>query len=158
LIHVFFAERAAARIPGLDKSSAVTPVRAAAVVGAGTMGRGIAMCFANAGVPVRLKDAKPEAVNAALEAIQATYQGSVRKGRISIGEMRTRLPKIQPQADYDGFDGADVVIEAAFESLDVKRALFAELGASPNPTPFWPPTPRIWTSTKSRRRVRVRRT
>ena len=88
LIHVFFAERAAGKIPGADKISAVFPIRAAAVVGAGTMGRGIAMCFANAGIPVLLKDAKREALEAAMKSIESIYQGSVGKGRISADEMR----------------------------------------------------------------------
>ncbi len=115
LIHVFFAERAAAKIPGLDKGSGVASVREAAVVGAGTMGRGIAMCFANAGISVRLKETKAEALEAAMKSIQATYQSSVQKGRISQEEMRRRLSNVQPQLDYAGFDAADVIIEAAFE-------------------------------------------
>jgi 3-hydroxyacyl-CoA dehydrogenase len=133
LIHVFFAERTAAKIPGIDKSS-VAPIRAAAVVGAGTMGRGIAMCFANAGVPVLLKDAKREALEAAMKSIEAIYQGSVQKGRISADEMRSRLSRIQPRLDYAGFDTADIILEAAFENIQVKRAVFADLGglAKPN--------------------------
>ena len=133
LIHVFFAERAAGKIPGLDTSSGVASVREAAVVGAGTMGRGIAMCFANAGIPVRLKETKPEALQAALQSIQAIYQGSVQKGRISEEEMRRRLSNIQPQLDYAGFDAADIIIEAAFENIEVKRAVFAELGVLAKP-------------------------
>ena len=128
LIHVFFAERAASRIPGIGKDPAVVPIRAAAVAGAGTMGRGIAMCFANAGIPVLLKEAKQDALEAAMKAIEATYQGSVEKGRITADEMRNRLSKIQPRLDYAGFEDADIIIEAAFENLEVKRALFAELG------------------------------
>ena len=133
LIHVFFAERAAGKIPRLDSSSGVTSVREAAVVGAGTMGRGIAMCFANAGIPVRLKETKPEALQAAMKSIQAIYQGSVQKGRISEEEMRRRLSNIQPQLDYAGFDAADIIIEAAFENIEVKRAVFAELGVLAKP-------------------------
>jgi 3-hydroxyacyl-CoA dehydrogenase len=133
LIHVFFAERAASRIPGIGKNSAVVPIRAAAVAGAGTMGRGIAMCFANAGIPVLLKEAKQDALEAAMKAIEATYQGSVEKGRITTDEMRNRLSKIQPRLDYAGFEDADIIIEAAFENLEVKRALFAELGGIAKP-------------------------
>jgi 3-hydroxyacyl-CoA dehydrogenase len=128
LIHVFFAERAASKIPSIGKDSAVVPIQAAAVVGAGTMGRGIAMCFANAGIPVLLKDAKQDALEAAVKVIEVTYQGSVEKGRITAIEMRNRLSKIQPRLDYAGFENADIIIEAAFESLEVKRAVFAELG------------------------------
>ncbi len=134
LIHVFFAERTAGQTAGIDKSSAVTPIRAAAIVGAGTMGRGIAMCFANAGVMVILKDAKPEALDAAMKSIEAIYQGSVEKGRISADEMRSRLSRIQPQVDYAGFDNSDIILEAAFENIDVKRAVFAELGGLARPS------------------------
>ncbi len=97
------------------------------------MGRGIAMCFANAGIPVRVKETKPEVLEAAMRSIQAIYQGSVQKGRISEDEMRGRLSKIQPQLDYSGFDAADIVIEAAFENIDVKRSVFAELGGLAKP-------------------------
>ena len=130
LIHVFFAEGAASKIPGVDKSSATIPIQTAAVVGAGTMGRGIAMCFANAGIPVLLKDAKPEALDAAVKAIEATYQSSVTKGRIKADEMRFRLSKIQPRLNYAGFDGVEIVIEAAFENIEVKRSVFTELGGA----------------------------
>jgi 3-hydroxyacyl-CoA dehydrogenase len=133
LIHVFFAERAASKVPGLDQISAVVPIRAAAVVGAGTMGRGIAMCFANAGIPVLLKDENRRALEAAITSIEAIYKGSVEKGRISENEMRARLSRTQPQLDYAGFDSADVVIEAAFEDIGVKRAVFAELGTLAKP-------------------------
>jgi 3-hydroxyacyl-CoA dehydrogenase len=103
-----------------------------AVVGAGTMGRGIAMSFANAGIPVRLKDTKQEALQSAMKAIEAAYQSSVHKARISEDEMRSRLTRIAPQLDYTGFDAADIVIEAAFENIGVKRAVFAELGTVTN--------------------------
>ena len=118
---------------GLEESSGIASVREAAVVGAGTMGRGIAMCFANAGIPVRLKETKPEALEAAIQSIQAIYRGSIKKGRISEEEMRGRLSKIHPQLGYTRFDTADIVIEAAFENIDVKRAVFAELGELAKP-------------------------
>jgi 3-hydroxyacyl-CoA dehydrogenase len=133
LIHVFFAERAASRIPGIGKDSAVIPIQAAAITGAGTMGRGIAMCFANAGIPVLLKDAKQDALEAAMKAIEVTYHGSVQKGRITADKMRNRLSKVQPRIDYAGFENADIIIESAFESLDLKRAVFAELGGITKP-------------------------
>ncbi|MBV8842632.1 MAG: enoyl-CoA hydratase/isomerase family protein [Bryobacterales bacterium] len=131
LIHVFFAERAARKIPAA--SSAHGEIQAAAVVGAGTMGRGIAMCFADAGIPVRLKEAYPEALASAIKAIEASYESSVRKGRIADAEMRTRFSKIQPQLDYAGFEAADIIVEAAFENLEVKRVLFSELAGVAKP-------------------------
>jgi len=134
LMHVFLAERAAARIPGFDKGSGDTPIQTAAIIGAGTMGRGIAMCFANAGIPVRLKEVKQEALEAALKAIQTTYQASVAKGKISSDEMQSRLSRIHPQLDYAGFEAADIVVEAAFENVEVKQGVFRELGPLTKPT------------------------
>src|SRR5258708_12534612 len=121
---------------GVDRSSTGIPVQTAAVVGAGTMGRGIAMCFANAGIPVLLKDAKQDALEAAMKAIEATYQSSVEKGRITADEMRNWLSRIQARLDYAGFDDADIIIEAAFENLEVKRPVFPELVAIPKPGPI----------------------
>src|SRR5262249_17929513 len=109
-------------IPDPIEQSGVPPIRVAAVVGAGTMGRGIAMCFANAGVPVHVKDAKPEILDAAMNAIQGIYQNSLRKGRISSEEMKNRLSKIRIQLDYEGFEQADIVVEAAFENTGVKQS------------------------------------
>lgn len=128
LIHVFFAERAAGKVPGIDKRPTAIQMQTAAVVGAGTMGRSIAMCFANAGIPVLLKDSKQEALESTVKAIDAIYQSSVQKGRISAEEMRSRLSKVHPQLDYAGFDAADIIIEAAFENMEVKREVFQELG------------------------------
>ena len=103
-------------------------IRNSAVVGAGTMGRGIAMCFANAGIPVRLKDEKREALDSAMRAIQMLYEHSVQKGRVPAEEAQSRLSRIRPQIDYSGFETAEVIVEAAFENLEVKRTVFAELG------------------------------
>lgn len=112
----------------IDMGTAALPVQSAAVVGAGTMGRGIAICFANSGIPVVLNDTKQQALEAAIKSIGAAYQSSVNKGRIPLEEMQRRLARITPQLRYTGFDAVDIVIEAAFENIDVKRAVFAELG------------------------------
>jgi len=133
LIHVFFAERAAAKIPGLAKDQATYPIRTVAVIGAGTMGRGIAMCFANAGLPVRINETKQDLLDAALGSIREIYQGSVAKGRLSAADMEIRLGKICPQLDYDGFDQADIIVEAAFENLEVKREIFEALSPLAKP-------------------------
>jgi len=127
LIHVFLAERAAAKIPNLAKDQAVHSIRGAAVIGAGTMGRGIAMCFAEANIPVRLKERQPDLLERAMAGIRGIYESSVAKGRLSAVDMETRLGRIHPQLDYDCFDRADIIVEAAFENLDVKRNLFGEL-------------------------------
>ncbi len=127
LIHVFFAERSAAKIPGLTKNQVIYPIHEAAVIGAGTMGRGIAMCFANAGMPVLLKETTQDLLDGAMAAVRGIYESSVAKGRLSAGDMEIRWQRIRPQLDYDGFDQADIIVEAAFENLDLKRELFREL-------------------------------
>src|SRR5215467_11303563 len=91
------------------------------------MGRGIAMCFANAGIPVLLKDTKQEALEAAIRTIESSCRSSVQKGKIAADEMERRLARIQTQLDYAGFDAAYIVVEAVFENIEVKRAVFAEL-------------------------------
>jgi 3-hydroxyacyl-CoA dehydrogenase len=91
------------------------------------------MCFANSGIPVVLNDAKPQALEVAIKAIQAAYQSSINKGRFPPEEMHRRLARIRPQLGYAGFDAVDIVIEAAFENMDVKRAIFAELGGITRP-------------------------
>jgi 3-hydroxyacyl-CoA dehydrogenase len=78
-----------------------------------------------------------------MTAIEAIYQGSVQKGRISSDEMKSRLSRIQPLRTYAGFDRADIIIEAVFEDIEVKRAVFAELGGSPKTLRFWPAIRRI---------------
>lgn len=133
LIHVFFAERAAARIPGLAKDQRTYPIRAAAVIGAGTMGRGIAMCFSNSGLPVRLKETRQDLLDAAIASIREIYAGSVSKGRLSAADMEMRLRRIHPQLDYEGFDQADIIVEAAFENLEVKKEIFEVLSQLANP-------------------------
>lgn len=127
LIHAFLGEREVARIPFLPKGLDPIPVSAAAVLGAGTMGRGIAMCFANAGIPVRLSDQSESQVDHAREAIRGIYASSVKKGRMSEAELVRRIGRITFQTDTDGFDSADVLVEAVFENLDLKRRVFTEL-------------------------------
>lgn len=86
------------------------------------------MSFVNAGIPVLLKDTNREALDTAMTAIESIYESSVRKGRISADEMRQRLAQIRPRLDYTGFDDAGIIVEAAFENMEVKKAVFAELG------------------------------
>ena len=127
LNYLFFAERAAGKIPALVNEQVTQPISNAAVIGAGTMGRGIAMCFANARIDVRLKETRQELLDSAMAAIRGTYQNSVAKGRLSGTEMESRLARIHPQVDYKGFDEADVIIEAAFEDIEVKKSIFGEV-------------------------------
>ena len=102
LIHVFFGEREVAKIPGISKDTPQIPVTKAAVVGAGTMGGGIAMVFANAGIPVLLKETDQAALDRGLATIQKNYANSVAKGRLTQKFMDERMALIRPQLTYDG--------------------------------------------------------
>jgi 3-hydroxyacyl-CoA dehydrogenase len=127
LIHSFFAERKAAAIPDVPADTPTQAIARAAVIGAGTMGGGIAMCFANAGIPVVLMDAAPDGLERGLATIRANYARTVERGRLSQAEMDQRLALITPAGGYDALGGPDIVIEAVFEEMSVKRAVFAEL-------------------------------
>jgi 3-hydroxyacyl-CoA dehydrogenase len=127
LIHVFFGDREVTRIPDIPKETPVIPVNSAAVVGAGTMGGGIAMVLANAGIPVVLKETDQAALDRGLGNIQKNYANSVKRGRISEQTAAERLKLIQPTLSYDGFSGADLVIEAVFEGMALKKEVFGEL-------------------------------
>jgi 3-hydroxyacyl-CoA dehydrogenase len=127
LIHVFFGEREVAKIPGIPKDIAQIPVNKAAVVGAGTMGGGIAMVFANAGIPVLLKETDQAALDRGLATIRKNYANSVKKGRFTQEQMDQRLARIKPTLTYDGFGEVDMVVEAVFEGMALKKQIFGEL-------------------------------
>jgi 3-hydroxyacyl-CoA dehydrogenase len=127
LIHVFFSEREVAKIPDVPKDTPVIPVNRAAVVGAGTMGGGIAMVLANAGIPVLLKEADQAALDRGLANIRKNYANSVSRGRITEQFADERLKLILPTLTYDGFADVDLVIEAVFEGMELKKEVFKEL-------------------------------
>src|ERR1700751_1149225 len=127
MIHVFFGEREVAKIPDIPKENPVLPVNRVAVVGSGTMGGGIAMVFANAGVPVLLKDVDDAALNAGMERIRKNYVTSVQRGRFTQEFVDERLKLIKPVLTYDDFAGVDMVVEAVFEGMALKKSVFAEL-------------------------------
>ena len=127
MIHVFFGEREVAKIPGIPKDIAQIPVNKAAVVGAGTMGGGIAMVFANAGIPVLLKETDQAALDRGLATIKKNYANSVKKGRFTQQVMDERLARIKPTLSYDGFGEVDMVVEAVFEGMALKKHVFGEL-------------------------------
>ena len=127
LTHVFFAEREARRIPGLPSDAEPLPIRTAAVVGAGTMGGGIAMNFANAGIPVALLEVSADALARGLAVIRKNYDTSVARGSLSQARAGETLARIQGVGDYAALGNADIVIEAVFEDLNVKREVFARL-------------------------------
>ena len=127
LIHVFFGEREVAKIPDVPKDTPTIPVNTVAVVGAGTMGSGIAMTFANAGIPVLLKDTDQAALDRGLATIQRNYQSSVKRGRMTQPTAEERLKRIQPTLTYDGFGEVDLVVEAVFEGMALKKEVFSQL-------------------------------
>lgn len=127
LRHVFFAERAAAKIPDVPPDTAARPISRTAVVGLGTMGMGIAACFANAGIPVRVLDASRELLDGALLNIRQQYGSSVAKGRLSQAEMDGRMGLISPTDDFEDLGNVDLVIEAVFEDMPLKKEVFAKL-------------------------------
>ena len=129
LIHAFFGEREVAKIPSLPAGTPLRKVEKVGVVGAGTMGSGIAMCFAGAGMPVTLVDAEPEALQAGLANVRRTYEGNVSKGRMSAQEAGRRIALVQPAGSIESLADADLVVEAVFEDLDLKKKIFAALDA-----------------------------
>ena len=127
LRHVFFAERAARKVPGIGKETPVRPIESAAIVGAGTMGRGIATCFANAGIPVHLMDSDPQALERAVAGIRSDYEQRVARGRIGTVDAEARIELIEPIETLERVAGADLVIEAVFEEMPLKEEVFRAL-------------------------------
>ena len=133
LRHVFFAERAAAKVPGMSDGVLPQPIASAAVIGSGTMGSGIAMCFAGAGIPVRLLDADPAALQRGLATIRRNYEATAAKGRISAAELEARMGLITPISSFDQLGSSDIIIEAVFEEMAVKKEVFAKLDSAAKP-------------------------
>ncbi len=133
LRHAFFAERQTSKIPDVPEDTPVRPIKQAAVIGAGTMGGGIAMNFANAGIPVTLIDVSDAAVKKGLETIRKNYAGTVSRGRLKQEDMDKRLSLISPKTDLAETKDADIVIEAVFERIDVKQETFRKLDAIAKP-------------------------
>jgi len=127
LRHAFFAERAAGKVDGITSSTPVRPLDQAAVIGAGTMGAGIAVALLNAGIPLWLVEADQEALDRGLARIAGSYDGQVKKGKLTASERDRRLALLRPTLSYDAIGQADVVIEAVFESMEVKRQVFIAL-------------------------------
>ncbi len=127
LRHAFFAERAASKISDVPEDTPTRPIASAAVIGAGTMGGGIAMNFANAGIPVKLLEVKQEALDRGLATIRTNYENSAKKGRMSAEDVEKRMALIQPTLAYGEIGSADIVIEAVFEDMAVKEGVFRKL-------------------------------
>ena len=127
LMHVFFGEREVAKIPDIPKATPIIPVKTAGVVGAGTMGGGISMVLANAGIPVLVNEADQAALDRGMGNIQKNYANSVKRGRFTQQLVDERLKRIQPTLSLEGFANVDLVIEAVFEGLALKKEVFALL-------------------------------
>ena len=127
LIHAFFSEREVRKIPDIPKGAPTREIQAAAIIGAGTMGGGIAMCYANAGIPVRLKEITQEALDRGVATIRKNYERSVKRGRFTPEFVEQRLALITPQTSWDGFDQADIIVEAVFENMALKKEVFQQI-------------------------------
>jgi 3-hydroxyacyl-CoA dehydrogenase len=132
LRHVFFAERELSKVPGLPKTEPL-PIRKAAVIGAGTMGTGIAIVFAEAGIPVTIVETKDEAVEKSREMIFGTFKYNVDKGRLTQEDAWQKANSIAFETGYDELGDVDIVVEAVFESMPVKKEVFAKLDAATKP-------------------------
>ena len=127
--HVFFAEREVVRIPGLPDDQPTRDIKSVGILGAGTMGGGIAMCFANAGIPVVLLDVKQEFIDKGLAVIKKNYANTVAKGSLKQEVMDKRMSLIKPTLAYEDLKNVDLVIEAVFEDMAIKKEVFTKLDA-----------------------------
>ncbi|HTS55726.1 MAG TPA: enoyl-CoA hydratase-related protein, partial [Burkholderiales bacterium] len=124
LRHLFFAERQVSKIPDVPEDTPTRDIKSAALIGAGTMGGGIAMNFANAGIPVKVLEVSQAALDKGLGVVRKNYAGTVSKGRLTQEEMDKRMALFQGVTDYNALKDADIVIEAVFEDMAVKKQVF----------------------------------
>ena len=127
--HAFFAEREARKVSGLGPETPQLDIRCAAVLGCGTMGSGIAMCFVNAGIPVIVIESEQGMLDRGMEMIRKNYTSTVSKGRMTEEEAEARLTLIEPTLEFERVSEADIVIEAVFEDMDLKKKIFTRLDA-----------------------------
>ncbi len=132
-VHVFFAERETRKVSFIPSDMKARRIEKAGIVGAGTMGGGIAICFANAGIPVTILDASEEGLKRGLAGVDATYATMVKRGRLTEDEKARRMSRIKGSLDYNDVSDADVVIEAVFEDMNLKKKIFATLDKTAKP-------------------------
>jgi 3-hydroxyacyl-CoA dehydrogenase len=132
--HIFFAEREAAKVPGMPEGTKPRPIASGAVIGAGTMGGGIAMCFANAGIPVTIVETGRDLLQKGLDRVAANYRTTMSRGGLTADEMERRIGLITGVTELEAVGSADVVIEAVFEEMGLKKRIFSDLDrlAKPN--------------------------
>lgn len=127
LRHVFFAMRETAKVPDIARDTPLIDVKSVGIIGAGTMGGGIAMCFANIGIPVKIVEVKAEALERGLGVIRKNYENTAKKGRLSTGDVETRTGLITGTLEMEDLKDVDLVIEAVFESMEIKEKVFSRL-------------------------------
>ena len=127
LRHAFFSERTASKVPDVPADTAVRSIKSAAVIGAGMMGGGIAMNFLNAGIPVTLLETKQEALDKGIATIRKNYESSLKKGKLTQEKLDQRMALLSSTLSYDDIGQADIVVEAVFEEMGVKEAVFRKL-------------------------------
>ncbi|MEX2287021.1 MAG: 3-hydroxyacyl-CoA dehydrogenase NAD-binding domain-containing protein [Planctomycetaceae bacterium] len=127
MIQTFFGERIVAKIPGIPSDTPLIEIKTAAVVGAGTMGGGITMNYANAGIPVVLKEVNQQALDRGLATIRGNYEATMKKGRLTQQQVNERVALIRPTLDYNDLKDADIITEAVFENMALKKQVFAEI-------------------------------
>jgi 3-hydroxyacyl-CoA dehydrogenase len=127
LIHSFFAEREVSKVKGLAKDTPVREVKSVGIIGAGTMGGGIAMNFANVGIPATIVEVKQDALDRGLAVIRRNYENSAKKGKLTAEQVEERMGLIKTSLSYDDFRDVDLVIEAVFENMAIKKEIFAKL-------------------------------
>src|SRR5208337_3097312 len=125
--HVFFAERQTAKIADIGPDTPTKPIQSVGVIGAGTMGGGIAMNFLSAGIPVTIVETAEEALDRGVATMRRNYENTARKGRLTMAEVGERMGRLIPTLDFGALSGADLVIEAVFENMDLKKSVFARL-------------------------------
>lgn len=131
--HIFFAERQAAKIKDVPRDTPLRPIKKVAILGGGTMGGGIAMCFANVGIPVVMLEINDEALERGMGIIRKNYTITVQKGKLAEDKMEDRIALISGTTSYDDIGDVDMVIEAVFENLDLKKEIFGKLDAACKP-------------------------
>src|SRR5262249_37672781 len=125
--HIFFAEREAAKVPDIPASTKPREIKRAAVIGAGTMGGGISMCFANAGIPVTIVETSQEGLDKGLATIKRNYENTVKRGGLKPEDMERRLKLLTGTTDLNAVREADIVVEAVFEDMGLKKEVFGKL-------------------------------
>jgi len=133
LRHLFLAERAASKIPDVPSDTQQRTIQTVAIIGAGTMGGGIAMNFLNAGLPVKMLEAKQEALDRGIATIRKNYEAQVKKGKLKQDKFDARMALLSTTLHYDDLQDADLVIEAVFEDIGVKETVFKELDRAMKP-------------------------